>query len=56
MIAWLLLTSGSTSNNTSGAWLVRPVPEPSTALLLTLGLVGIAAIRRRGGGRWSTNI
>jgi hypothetical protein len=28
-------------------FLVRPIPEPSTALLLAFGLVGIAAGRRR---------
>ncbi len=30
-----------------GHWLVRPIPEPNTALLLSIGLVGLAAKRRR---------
>jgi hypothetical protein len=29
-----------------GNWLVRPIPEPNTALLLSLGLTGLAARRR----------
>lgn len=41
----------STTNSEIGSYLVRqeqaPVPEPSTAALLALGLVGIAALRRR---------
>jgi hypothetical protein len=35
------------SSPTLGNYLVRDVPEPSTALLLSLGLAGIAAVRRR---------
>jgi hypothetical protein len=30
-----------------GNYLVRPIPEPSTAVLLGLGLAGLGAIRRR---------
>ena len=30
-----------------GSLLVRPIPEPSTALLLVTGLAGLAAVGRR---------
>ena len=30
-----------------GNWLVRPIPEPSTGLLLGLGITGFAVLRRR---------
>jgi hypothetical protein len=29
-----------------GHWLVRPIPEPSTGLLVTIGLLGLAGSRR----------
>jgi hypothetical protein len=33
--------------NNTGAFLVRPIPEPSTATLLALGLMGLAAASRK---------
>jgi hypothetical protein len=36
-----------TAGGTIGHWLVHPVPEPSTALLLAAGLVALAGSRRR---------
>ena len=38
----------STATTGIGVFLVRPIPEPSTALLLGFGLAGLAAGRRRG--------
>ena len=39
--------SADSSSSELGSYLVRPIPEPTTASLLALGLVGIAAGRRR---------
>jgi hypothetical protein len=57
---WTLTTSGTPAGsyrsigvdfNTAtagiGVFLVRPIPEPSTALLLATGLATLAAVRRR---------
>ena len=32
---------------TAGSFLVRPIPEPSTGLLLAIGLDGLGSLRRR---------
>jgi hypothetical protein len=44
---WVDVYSPDASQVSDGHWLVKPIPEPSTALLLGFGLVGLAAGRRR---------
>jgi hypothetical protein len=43
--SWARVSEGIEVDNTYGHFLVRPVPEPSTALLLAAGLAGLAATR-----------
>jgi Domain of unknown function (DUF4394)/PEP-CTERM motif len=40
-------SGGSTPFDFTGGFSVNPVPEPASALLLTIGLAGIAMLRRR---------
>ena len=41
------LTGGDDASSSTGKFVVKPVPEPSTALLLGIGLAAFAVVRRR---------
>ena len=41
------LTGNGDAASFTGVFVVEPVPEPATALMVGLGLVGLAAVRRR---------
>jgi hypothetical protein len=44
--------SADVHNPSVGNWLVQPIPEPSTAVLLATGLAAVAAIRRQRVAGW----